>query len=87
LKCSSTFYGINSLNCQKRVEVLPDPTSFKRNAKTIRENQGEMGSSSKNIAGKIREFCLEIAVATLLSVSKCHLFYYLDGCLNNLCEE
>jgi len=44
---------------------FPDPRSVGRNYDNIRGNQGGMSSISRNISGKIMEFCLEIAVAIL----------------------
>jgi len=58
---------------KNRVNALPSPTSVERNGKNIKENQGEMSSISQKISGKIRKFCLNIAVATLYVIySKCH---------------
>ena len=50
---------------KSRVKALSNPTSVERNDKNIRDNQGKVSSISRNISGKIREFCLEIAVAAL----------------------
>ena len=47
------------------VKVYPYPISVERIDMNIRVNQGEMSSISQIISRKIREFCPEIAVATL----------------------
>ena len=45
---------------------IDSTTSFERSDKNIRENQGEMNSISRKMSGKMREFNLEITMATLL---------------------
>ena len=50
---------------KNRIKALLDSTFIDRSDKIIRENQGEVSSISWKISRKSREFCLEIAVATL----------------------
>ena len=55
--------------------ALPDSTSVERNDKNIRENEGEISSISLELSGKIRDFCLAIAVATLhVLVERIYIF-------------
>jgi len=46
-------------HARNRVKALSNPTSVDRNDKNIRETQGEMGSISRKISGKIRELALK----------------------------
>ena len=64
-----------------------DITSVKINNENIRGNLGEMSSIEWKISGKIREFCLEITVATLNYADYCinyvichrnYLYYYIN---------
>ena len=54
------------MNCQNRVDALPDPMSVKSNDK--KENQGKVSSISPYISGEIWEFCFEIIVGTLYNI-------------------
>ena len=60
---------------RNRVKALPDAISVKRNDMNMRKNQGEVGSISQKISVEIREFCPEIAVATLRAYWHCHVTF------------
>ena len=49
------------------VKALPNPTSVERNDKNIRDNWGRVNNILQKVSGKLREFCPEMAVATLLA--------------------
>ena len=59
---------------------LPDPIAVERNDINIRENQGKMSSISRRMSGKMGDFGLEMAVATLYN----HLSHLVSFYANRL---
>ena len=62
----SAFYGTKIGTSKNMIMAVPDPNSVERIHKNIRENLVKISNISRKISWKIREFCLEKAVTTLI---------------------